>query len=61
MSVTIDGVWIGNFGFMDHIQIVTVSNYSAIANSDTPAVHYSKSSHSAVFTNALCFRAHVHN
>jgi hypothetical protein len=30
--VTIEGVWIGNWVF-DHLQMVTTSNYSAIANS----------------------------
>jgi hypothetical protein len=34
MSVTVDGVWIGNW-FIEHLQFVTTTNYSAIANSHT--------------------------
>jgi hypothetical protein len=34
MSVTIDVVWIGNW-FNEHVQVVTTSHCSAIANSYT--------------------------
>jgi hypothetical protein len=52
-------------GFIEHLQIVTTSNYSAIANSHTLQFTKAriKSSESAVSmtdpNNVLCFRAHV--
>jgi hypothetical protein len=50
MSVTIDGVSIGN-GFIDHSQMVTTCNYSSITNSH--ALQFTtartKPSHSSVF------------
>jgi hypothetical protein len=57
-------------GFIEHLHIVTASNYSANANSHTLQFTTAsmKSSQSAVFTsrclvadpkNVLCFRAHV--
>jgi hypothetical protein len=47
MSVTVDGIWIGNW-IIEHLQIVTTSNYSAIANSHTQkfTTARTKSSHS---------------
>jgi hypothetical protein len=35
IEVTVDGVSIGNWRFIDHFQVVSTSNFSAVASSHT--------------------------
>jgi hypothetical protein len=61
MVLSHDGVTIDGFGlvtgFIEHLQIVTTSNYNAIANSHTLQLTTArtKSSHSAVFSPVVAW------
>jgi hypothetical protein len=55
-GVTIDGIFLLVIGFIEHLQIVTTSNYSAVANSHTLqfTTARTKSSHSFFSLSSRC-------